>query len=216
QVHQIGMPTFTYFVYEQKYDANGKPIEIGALDPNGVAYKDEDAFVDRNGDNVINIEDRYYAKQVAPKYFLGLSLNFTHNKWYAGMSMRSELGGTIYNNIHSNNGTYQGVNGTQGFLNNISSLYYNEELQKTTESQLLSDHYLEKANFFRMDYINVGYNFGKLKFVKEKIGLNATFVVSNVFVLTKYSGLDPEVGGGIDNNIYPRPRTFSLNLSFDF
>lgn len=216
QVHQIGLPTFTYFVYEQKYDANGRPIEVGALDANGVAYNDEDAFVDRNGDNIINIEDRYYAKQVAPKYFLGLSLNFTHNKWYAGMSMRSELGGTIYNNIHSNNGTYQGVNGAQGFLNNISSLYYEEEFQKTTETQLLSDHYLEKANFFRMDYINVGYNFGKLKFVKEKIGLNATFVVSNVFVLTKYSGLDPEVNGGIDNNIYPRPRTFSLNLSFDF
>jgi iron complex outermembrane receptor protein len=67
-----------------------------------------------------------------------------------------------------------------------------------------------------MDYFNVGYNFGKLKSLGNKVGLNATLVVNNVFVLTKYKGLDPEVGGGIDNNIYPRPRVYSLNLTFDF
>jgi iron complex outermembrane receptor protein len=76
--------------------------------------------------------------------------------------------------------------------------------------------YLERADFLRMDYINLGYNFGKLKLTKEKIGLNASFTVSNVFVVTKYSGQDPEVNGGIDNNFYPRPRVYSLNLTFDF
>ena len=75
---------------------------------------------------------------------------------------------------------------------------------------------MEKANFLRMDYFNVGYNFGKLKALGNKVGLNATLVVNNVFVLSKYKGLDPEVGGGIDNNIYPRPRVYSLNLTFDF
>jgi iron complex outermembrane receptor protein len=130
--------------------------------------------------------------------------------------MRSELGGNIYNNIHSNAGTFQSVNGTQGYLNNISSLYYEDEIQKIATNQLLSDHYMEKADFLRMDFFSVGYNFGKLKYFGEKVGLNATFVINNVFVLTNYSGLDPEIGGGIDNNIYPRPRVYSLNLSFDF
>jgi iron complex outermembrane receptor protein len=80
----------------------------------------------------------------------------------------------------------------------------------------MSDHYLEKANFLRMDFINVGYNFGKLGFAKEKVALNASFVVQNAFVITKYSGQDPEIGGGIDNNFYPRPRVYSVNLTFNF
>jgi hypothetical protein len=80
----------------------------------------------------------------------------------------------------------------------------------------LSDHYMERADFLRMDYVSLAYRFGKLKFTKEKIGANVAFVVSNVFVLTKYSGQDPEISGGIDNNFYPRPRVFSLNLTFDF
>jgi iron complex outermembrane receptor protein len=75
---------------------------------------------------------------------------------------------------------------------------------------------MERADFLRMDFLSIGYDFGKLKLFSEKIGLNATFVVNNVFVLTQYKGLDPEIGGGIDNNIYPRPRIYSLNLSFDF
>jgi iron complex outermembrane receptor protein len=226
QIQQVGSPTFSYFVYEQRYDSNGKPIESGTqanvdLNHDGAIttadkWKDTSAFVDRNGDGIINIDDRYIFEKAAPNWFLGLSFNITYKKWYAGVSMRGELGGYIYNNIHSNNGTYQAVNGTQGYLNNISQLYYQEQFQNTTERQLLSDHYLEKANFLRMDYFSLGYKFDKLKFTKDKVGLNASLMVQNVFVLTKYSGLDPEVNGGIDNNIYPRPRVFSLNLTFDF
>jgi iron complex outermembrane receptor protein len=220
QLHQVGYPTFSYLVYEQQYDANNNPIESGALiDPSNPSlgtYSDTDAFVDRNNDGIINVDDRYIFEKAMPDWFLGLSANFTYKKWFFGLSMRSELGGYIYNNLHSNSGTFQAVNGTQGFLNNVSSLYYNEEFQNTTDRQLLSDHYVERADFMRLDYINLGYKFGKLKFTKEKVGLNASFTVSNVLVLTKYSGQDPEVNGGIDNNFYPRPRVFSLNLTFDF
>ena len=61
----------------------------------------------------------------------------------------------------------------------------------------------------------MGYNFGKIKAFDNKVGLNANLVVNNVFAFTNYSGLDPEIGGGIDNNIYPRPRMYSLNLTFE-
>jgi iron complex outermembrane receptor protein len=220
QVHSLNNPTFSYLVYEQQYDANGNAIESGALidpnDPSLGTYNDLDAFVDRNNDGIINIDDRYIFEKAAPDWFLGMAVNLTYKKWFLGMSMRSELGGYIYNNLHSNSATFQSVNGTQGFLNNISSLYYNEEFQEISDRQLLSDHYLERADFLRMDYINLGYSFGKLKMTKEKIGLNASLTVSNVFVVTKYSGQDPEVNGGIDNNFYPRPRVYSLNLTFDF
>jgi iron complex outermembrane receptor protein len=226
QVQRVGYATYSFLVYEQQYDIDGSLIEVGqqaSIDVNGdgsvtVAdkWKDIHAFADRNGDGTINIEDRYIYDKVAPNWFTGLALNFSYKKWFAGVSMRTELGGHIYNNIHSNSATFQSINGTQGFINNISSLYYEEEVRNVSTNQLLSDHYMEKANFLRMDYFNVGYNFGKLKALGNKVGLNATLVVNNVFVLSKYKGLDPEVGGGIDNNIYPRPRVYSLNLTFDF
>ena len=229
QVHRVGNPTYSFLVYEQRYDANGQMIESGSFkDPDNPDFNgdglinaldkwsDLEAFVDRNDDGIINVKDRYIYDKVAPNWFAGLALNFVYKQWSAGFSMRSEIGGYIYNNIHSNSGTFQSINGTQGFISNISSLYYEDEVQKVSANQLMSDHYMERADFLRMDYFNIGYNFGKLKYLKEKVGLNATFVIQNVFVLTNYTGLDPEVGGGIDNNIYPRPRMYSLNLTFDF
>jgi iron complex outermembrane receptor protein len=226
QAHQLGYPTYTFFVLQQQYDSQGRIIEVGSqseIDMNGDGnitaadkWKDTNAFVDQNKDGIINVKDRYYAGQAAPKMFFGTALNFQYKKWYAGLSARAELGATIYNNIHSNSATFQTVDGTKKYLNNISSLYYQDEVQRTTASQLMSDHYLESANFLRMDFINVGYNFGKLGFSKDKVGLNVNLVVQNAFVLTKYSGQDPEIGSGIDNNFYPRPRVYSINLTFDF
>jgi len=226
QVQRVGYATYSFLVYEQQYDTDGSLIEVGqqaSIDVNGDGsvtaadkWQDKHAFADRNGDGTINIEDRYIFDKVAPNWFTGLALNFSYKKWFAGVSMRTELGGHIYNNIHSNTATFQSINGTQGFISNISSLYYEDEVRNVTTNQLLSDHYMEKANFLRMDYFNVGYNFGKLKALGNKVGLNATLVVNNVLVISKYKGLDPEVGGGIDNNIYPRPRVYSLNLTFDF
>ena len=217
QIHSLGYPTFSYYVYQQKYDANGKPIEVGAINPaTGTAYTDKDAYADLNGDGIINSTDRYRFNKAAPDWFLGLNFNFSYKRWFAATSMRSEIGGYIYNNVHSNAGTFQAVGGSQPYLNNISALYFQEEFQKTTEKQLLSDHYLERADFLRMDYFSFGYDFGKLKFAKNLVSMKTSFLINNVFVITKYSGLDPEVVGGIDNTIYPRPRIYTLNFSFNF
>jgi iron complex outermembrane receptor protein len=226
QVHRVGYATNSFLVYQQLYDQNGSPIQVGqqaSIDINNDGqinsadkWKDIHAYADRNSDGVININDRYINNKAAADWFFGLSLNYQYEKWTFGLSMRSEIGGYIYNNIHSNAATFQSVNGDKEFLTNISSLYYEDEIKKISTNQLLSDHYLERADFLRIDYFNVGYNFGKLKVLNNKVGLNLNFVINNVFVFTKYSGLDPEIGGGIDNNIYPRPRMYSLNLSFDF
>ena len=225
QVHSIGNATFSYLLYEQLYDANGNFIEVGqqaSIDVNNDGIIDENdtweeihAFNDLNNDGVITPDDKYIANQAAPKLLIGAAVNFTHKKWYGGLSFRSELGGHIYNNIHSNTATFQSINGTQGFLSNISSLYYEDQVQNITTTQLLSDHYLEKANFLRLDFINLGYNFGKIS-DKIPFHLDASFIVQNVLVITNYTGLDPELGGGIDNNIYPRPRMYSINLKFNF
>ena len=64
-----------------------------------------------------------------------------------------------------------------------------------------------------MDNINVGYDMGK---VFKDANLRLTANVQNAFVITKYKGLDPELNGGIDNNLYPRPRMFVLGVNLDF
>ncbi|RYY47202.1 MAG: TonB-dependent receptor, partial [Chitinophagaceae bacterium] len=80
--------------------------------------------------------------------------------------------------------------------------------------QPLSDMYLENASFLRMDNLTVGYNFGRV--INDKASLRLSAIVQNVFVITKYKGLDPESTYGMDQNLYPRPRTYSLGLNLDF
>ena len=224
QVHSINNPTFSYLLYEQLYDDDGAMIQVGEQansDVNGDGVVDNadtwqtiHAFNDRNEDGVITPEDKYISYNPVPKFLIGAAVNVSFKNWYSSLSFRSEIGGYIYNNIHSNTATYQSVNGTQGFLSNISSLYYDSEVQNVSDYQLQSDHYLEKANFLRVDFFNVGYNFKNL--IKNNTALDVSLSIQNLLIITKYSGLDPELGGGIDNNIYPRPRVFSLNLKFNF
>ena len=82
-----------------------------------------------------------------------------------------------------------------------------------TVEQLLSDYWIENASFLRMDNINLAYNAGK---VGKNMNLRITANVQNAFIITKYSGIDPEIAGGIDNNLYPRPRMFVLGVNLDF
>ena len=83
-----------------------------------------------------------------------------------------------------------------------------------TNNQFQSDYYIENASFLKMDNIGISYNAGKV--FNQKVGLIVGANCQNVFVATNYTGLDPEVYNGIDNNIYPRPRTYSLSANFNF
>lgn len=198
QIHSIGFPTFTYFVYEQVYDESGNPIE--------------GEYVDQNGDGVINPDDLIrFDGNPAPNLFIGLFSNFSYKKWSAGFTLRGEFGQYVYNNVNSSLGNYFNVGSTKGYLANMTSDYISTVFQVP---QYLSDYYLESASYLRLDNFYVGYNFGKV--IANSVGLTATLIVQNAFVLSSYSGLDPEVPGGIDNNFYPRPRTYGLNLNFNF
>ena len=225
QIHSLNNPTFSYLLYEQLYDQNGSPIQVGeqaSIDINDDGIIDDSdkwqtihAFNDRDNDGIISPSDKYIINKPIPDLLIGGAINLSYKNWYSSISFRSEIGGYIYNNIHSNTATYQSINGTQGFLSNISSLYYESEVQNISDYQLQSDYYLEKANFFRVDFFNIGYNVGN--FLNNNIkNLDISISVQNLLLVTKYKGLDPEIGGGIDNNIYPRPRIFTLNINFNF
>lgn len=197
QIHSVGFPRSSFYVYEQVYDKNGNPIE-------GV-------YVDRNDDGQITADDKYRYESPSPDYTLGLSSRVEYKNWDASFSARANLGNYVYNNVASNNTVYSFMYNSQGYLSNsLSSI---DEVQ-FNNAQYMSDHYVENASFLRMDNISVGYTLNDLFRQVQSLRVSAT--VQNAFVVTNYSGLDPEVFSGIDNNVYPRPRTFILGLSLNF
>ncbi len=200
QIHTVGFAPFTFFAFEQIYDDNGNPIEH---DPaNGVT-----GYVDQNGDGVITADDRVRGGNPQPDVFAGLYANLRVKKWTAGFTMRGEFGNQLYNNVASQRSFRDGAFGP-ATLNNLSTAYFDTNFKGV---ELLSDFYIENASYVRMDNMFVGYNFGNIG--NSNVGLTMSAIVQNAFVITGYSGLDPEIAGGIDNTIYPRPRVFSLNLN---
>ena len=195
QIHSVGHPVFSFYVYEQVYDSEGKPVQ--------------GEFVDRNGDDIINEKDRYIFDKPEPDFYAGFFTNVRYKKLSMGFNIRGEFDRYIYNNVNSVRGNFQSV-GTSS-LSNLNQNFLETEFLNTSVEQYLSDYYVEKANFFRMDYLNLNYNFGKI--LKNTMDLTLGVNVNNVFVISDYSGIDPEVVGGIDNNIFPRPRVYSINLN---
>lgn len=200
QIYTVGYPKNTFYVYQQIYDNTGKPIE--------------GLFEDRNRDGIINNNDLYRYKSPDPNVFLGANTNVSWKKWSAGFSTRASIGNYMYNNRFSNTGVQRNILNPLGFLANGSTNVLETNFTGNGDQYLLSDYYVENASFFRMDYLNIGYNAGDV--VRKNTNLRIGATVQNVFTITQYKGVDPEVYGGIDNNFYPRPRIISLNLNLDF
>jgi TonB-linked SusC/RagA family outer membrane protein len=198
-INAVGGSKNTFYLYHQIYDQAGKPIE--------------GLFEDLNRDGIINENDKYKGKRANPDMFYGFSTYVTYKKWNAGLVMRASFNNYVYNNVYSNNGRLIQILNAY-VLGNASTNYLETQFTGNTEQQPLSDYYINNASFLKMDNINVGYNFGKV--LRDKTTLRANLSVQNVFVITNYKGLDPEIGNGVDNNFYPRPRIIALGLYFDF
>jgi len=199
-LNAVGGPKNTFYLYHQVYDkTTGMPLE--------------GLFEDVNRDGIINENDKYKGESATPDVFLGFSTNLSYKKWSAGFVMRSSFNNYVYNNIYSNNGRLNQVLGAQT-TGNASTNYLITLFKGNTDQQLLSDYYVENASFLKMDNLNIGYNVGKIMRDKATLGLN--FSIQNVFTITNYTGLDPEISNGVDNNFYQRPRIFALGLNLDF
>lgn len=186
----------SFYVFKQIYDKNGLPIE--------------NMYEDLNRDGVINSSDLYLFKSGNPKMFYGFNTNFTYKKWSGGFNLRASVGNYMFNNVATNGAISKFL--FSSYLSNQSSDVLNTNFQGVGD-YYQSNYYVQNASFLRMDYLNVGYNVGKLR---GNVNLRLNAGVQNVFVITKYKGLDPEINGGIDNNQYPRPRTFLVGVGLDF
>lgn len=200
--HAIGEAASSAYVYKQVYDAQGNPI------PN--------AFVDLNGDNEINDSDKYFA-QTAPNWTYGFNLNVNYKNWDLSSSFRGQVGGNVYNFAQLNYGfTDSAAFSSQNNLTNVLNFYdgaANPIIENVNGNIQFSDYYLEDATFLRCDNIALGYRFTEL--IKDgSFRLYAS--VTNPFLITDYSGEDPENFGGIDRNFYPRPTVYTLGVNIDF
>jgi iron complex outermembrane receptor protein len=201
QIQSVGSAKNSFYVFKQVYDpSTGKPID--------------NLFEDVNRDGIINQNDLYKYKSPDPKAFFGFSTNITANKWSAGFVLRANLGNYMYNNVASSTGTLRNIMNPIGYINNGSADVLYTNFSGTGTNYYMSDYYVQNASFLKMDNLNIGYNVGKVFDNKATLRLSAN--VQNVFVITKYTGIDPEINGGIDNSFYPRPRTFVFGLNLNF
>ncbi|MBK7444330.1 MAG: SusC/RagA family TonB-linked outer membrane protein [Bacteroidetes bacterium] len=193
QIQAVGYSANTFYMYEQVYDEDGNPIE--------------GEYVDQNNDSIINADDLIQGKSPTPDFYAGFYTSFRYKKWSVGFSLRGEFGKYMYNNISSTRGVYQNIPASS-YMQNLSTNYLETEFQTY---QLLSDYYIENASFVRMDNFSVGYDVGKV--FNDNASLTVSAIVQNVFVISPYSGLDPEIATGIDKTIYPRPRIYSISAN---
>ena len=213
QVQKVGYPMNSFFVYQQVYDKDGKPIE--------------NMFVDRNGDGVINASDKYIYKKPAADVLMGLTSKFTYKNWDLSFALRASLNNYVYNDVlASKSSVGKGGIFNHGYYSNRPTAAVNLGFEGKGD-YYLSDRFVENASFLRCDNITVGYSFKNLLKSQAYKGINGRIygTVQNPFVITKYTGLDPEsvissgndAGvAGIDRNIYPHPITILFGLSLQF
>ncbi len=209
QIFKVGYPVNTFRLYQHKTGADGRPLQDGIDWNNDGTVNLADMYNDVNGDGIVNDQDRQpdALAYPQPKAYLGLTSNTTWKNFDFSFTLRSNLGGQVYNNVLSSN----------GYLNRLFELVPNNVPTAALEAsfrapQYTSNYYLEDASFVRIDNITLGYTVNQ--FSKARIRVYAT--AQNAFVWSKYTGLDPEVVNGIDNNLYPRSRTFVFGLSVGF
>lgn len=199
----VGYAPYTYFLYKQKYDSDGRPLQ--------------NEFVDLDGDGTITQADRYMTgKSVSPKFYYGLNLKVTYKDWDFGLNGHGSAGTWVFNDFASANST-SSLDLNSGALPNQARLVRKTGFTAPNSGeQWYSDYFLENASFFRLDDLNAGYTFRGIGPWESDIRIGAS--VQNVFVLTGYTGMDPETvsENGIDNTMWPRPRTWSLRINVNF
>lgn len=209
QILEVGQPAYAFFLFEQKYDGDGNPLVDGYDHNDDGVINLADMYKDLNGDGIVNDLDKRPVEKPAPDLILGLTNNFYYKDFDLAFTLRANIGNYMYNNNASSRGFYNILTNQPGVVPNLHTSVL---LTNFSGPQYFSDYYLENASFLRLDNITLGYN---VKNLPGNVNLRLYGTAENVFVLTEYSGLDPE-GYGIDNKPYPRSRRFVFGVNLGF
>jgi TonB-dependent starch-binding outer membrane protein SusC len=182
-ISEVGRPIHSFDMFTQMYDPDGKPKPMNHLAARNVVGN------------------------ALPQVISGLQTNAGYGKWHASMLLRGSFGNDVYNFVDMS-GSWFNPGQTSTYLRNASSIY---EKTGFNYHYSQSDYFLESASFVRLEYLQLQYDFGRIAGNKANLRLHAT--AQNAFVLTKYSGRDPETRSGLDIHQTPRPRTISVGLN---
>ena len=207
QANKVGEPLNSFYVYQQVYDENGKPIE--------------GLFVDRNGDGKIDSKDKYCYKSPAPDVIMGFTTKFIYKNWDFSAAFHASIGNYVYYDFLNSKAELAKLHNDVGAYNNttveaIKLGFWGDA--RTFQETNGSDYFVRNASYLKCSNMTLGYSFPALiKAGAEKICSGRIFfTVQNPFIITKYKGIDPEVSSGIDSNPYPRPISFQLGLNLNF
>ena len=190
----------------------------------GIGQDGLNQFADINNDGEILDDDRIVAGNALPDYIYAFYLNFNYKKFDLGLNFNGAGGNKIYNHVAMS--SFNKGNLANSFNTTDRAVEYLDE--SATNSNLVSTRYLEDGDFLRLNNATLAYNF-----TPEALGLGdsiknlrLSITGQNLFVITDYSGFDPEintgspVGGiqtfGIDYYSYPKSRTILLSLNVEF
>ena len=198
---KVGQSASAYYVFQQVYDAMGQPIQ--------------GQYVDRNADGVINNDDRYFYKQSTPDVTMGFTSKLIYKNWDLGFSMRANLNNYNYFALECGNSNISLSNLSQGGAwKNVMKMETAKDWQYVDGTDGMSDYFIQNASFLKLDNITLGYSFERL--FGKNISGRVYATAQNVLTITKYNGLDPEVDGGYDSTLYPRPFTGIFGVSLNF
>ena len=202
-LHRIGFSPYTFYLFEQAYDTEGNPIQ--------------NVLIDRDGDGTLTESDRYVTGySPTPWMYFGLNTHLSYRNWDFSINGHGSIGSYALNRVAMGYSAAVSEDATKNFIQNWSNTYLVPGwVDVPLTVQKYSDLFVENTSFFKIDDINLGYTF-KFKRLAESLRVAAS--VQNVATLTKYRGLDPEIQGvdGVDNNMFPRPRLYTIRLNINF
>ncbi len=200
QIYQNGLAPFSYWVYQQVYDTNGKPLD-------GV-------YVDRNGDGFIDSNDKYNYHKPQADVTMGLMIDGTFFKnWDYSMGWRASFGNYVYDQVNGSRAYLSSINNTvDNTLANSPLDFSNTTFQFANRE---SDYYIKNASFLKLDNVTLGYTLRD--FMGDRTSLRIYSGVQNALIISDYKNLDPEVfNNGLDNMIFPRARMYMLGINANF
>ncbi len=236
----FGLKSLGIYQTKQQIDALNAKAPGGIYRPGTVALPGDRYFADITGDGLVNADDRTHLGSPQPKFFGGLNLDATYKAWDINLYFYGSYGNKILNYVESNLESLARRGGVGS--ENVSKEYYLNHWTPTNASNRFaravgtggdnsslnnvpSDVWIENGSFLKLKNVSIGYTLPTS--LLNKYGITKTrFYVSsqNLFTITKYKGLDPEIGiqggnatqNGVDNGTYPSSRyfTFGLNVTF--
>jgi TonB-dependent starch-binding outer membrane protein SusC len=241
----IGAPVGQFFGYESIgiFQTQAEIDALNAKAPGGIYYRaatrpGDRYFKDQNGDGVVNASDRVSIGNPQPKFFSGLNLDATYKNWDFNLYFYGSFGNKILNYVESHLQSFQ-KRGSEG-VQNVSVEYFNNYFRTdrpsdtytralanddNTLNNVPSSHWVESGSFVKLKNLSVGYTLPASLLNRYSISRMRVYVSSqNLFTITKYDGLDPEIGiqngnavlNGVDNGTYPSSRYFTLGLNLTF